>query len=170
MNKETIIAFLSMMFISASIGFMACYMLVEGKLEQAYEQNYGGNAEVVVEVHYDPPQALAAAEPTEEPVVVKETSLGRYKLTAYCPCEKCCGVNTGITASGTKATQGRTIGVDPKVIPYGSKVMINGEEYIAEDTGNIHGKHIDIYFDKHEDAIAFGTQYAEVFLLEVADE
>jgi cell wall-associated NlpC family hydrolase/3D (Asp-Asp-Asp) domain-containing protein len=62
---------------------------------------------------------------------------------------------TGKTAIGTRPVEGRTIAVDPKVIPLYSKVRItcdsypsvNGE-YIAEDTGGaIKGKRIDIYFD-----------------------
>lgn len=170
MNKDMTIAVLSMMFISASLGFMACFMMMGGfdvEAKSGTENNYGGN--VTIEVHYDTPQVLAAAgaeEVIEEAVEMEQTSLGKFKLTAYCPCEKCCGVNTGITATGTKATEGRTIGVDPKVIPYGSKVLINGKEYIAEDTGDIHGKHIDIFFENHDDAIAFGVQHEEVFLLE----
>ena len=50
--------------------------------------------------------------------------LGEFKLTAYCPCMKCCGKTDGITATGTTATEGRTIAVDPRVIPYGSTVTI----------------------------------------------
>lgn len=43
--------------------------------------------------------------------IPKLTELGTFKLTAYCACEKCCGKSDGITASGTKATAGRTIAV-----------------------------------------------------------
>lgn len=79
--------------------------------------------------------------------------------TAYCACEKCCGKSNGITASGTKATAGRTIAVDPKVIPYGTEVIIDGHTYIAEDTGGaIKGNKIDIFFDNHADAEKFGRQ------------
>ena len=74
--------------------------------------------------------------------------LGVYKITHYCACKKCCGKwANGITASGTKAKAGRTIGVDPNVIPYGSKVKIGKKIYTAEDTGGaIKGKkQIDIF-------------------------
>ena len=56
-------------------------------------------------------------------------NLGEFKLTGYCACEYCCGKTDGITATGTKATSGRTIAVDPSIIPYGSLVKINGREY-----------------------------------------
>lgn len=91
-------------------------------------------------------------------------SLGEFRLTAFCPCKKCTGDGDGITASGTVATQGRTIAVDPNVIPYGTVVVINGHEYIAEDSGGkwIQGKEIDIFFESHDEARQFGEQYAEV--------
>ena len=98
----------------------------------------------------------------EEP---KEINLGKFKLTAYCSCEKCCGKSDGITSTGTKATQGRTIAVDPKVIGYGSKVKINGKEYVAEDCGGaIKSNHIDVFFNNHQDALDFGVQYANVYI------
>jgi 3D (Asp-Asp-Asp) domain-containing protein len=92
--------------------------------------------------------------------------LGEYKLSAYCACAKCCDVEDGITATGTIATANRTIAVDPKKIPYGSRLLINGQEYVAEDCGGaIKGNRIDIYFDTHEEALQFGIQYADVYKL-----
>lgn len=60
-----------------------------------------------------------------------------FTITAYCGCEKCCGKTDRITATGTYAIEGVTIAVDPAVIPYGSEV--------------------DIYFERHEDALRFGV-------------
>lgn len=91
-------------------------------------------------------------------------SLGEYVLTAYCSCSRCSGGWGSKTAIGTTCKAGRTIAVDPKVIPYGTTVRINGKDYVAEDCGGgIKGKHIDIYFDSHSEALKFGRQKAEVF-------
>ena len=95
------------------------------------------------------------------------TYLGEFKLTAYCACSYCCGKSDGITATGTQATQGRTIAVDPSVIPYGTEVVINGNTYVAEDCGGaIKSNKIDIYFDSHAEALQFGVQYADVYIKE----
>ena len=93
-------------------------------------------------------------------------NLGEFTLTAYCSCSKCCGKwSCGKTASGVKAKSNHTIAVDKKVIPLGSKVVINGIEYTAEDTGGgVKGKHIDIFFDSHSDALDFGRQKATVYM------
>ena len=105
------------------------------------------------------------AEPEPEPEQPTLKSLGTFKLTAYCACSRCCGKCDGITATGTKATAGRTIAVDPSKIPYGTEVIINGHTYIAEDCGGaIKGNKVDIYFDSHTEALKFGIQYAEVFV------
>lgn len=91
-------------------------------------------------------------------------SLGEYVLTAYCSCSRCSGGWGSKTAIGTTCKAGRTIAVDPKVIPYGSTIMINGNQYTAEDCGGaIKGNRIDVYFDSHSEAIEFGRQKAEVF-------
>lgn len=106
----------------------------------------------------------AAAETTEEESSV--VSLGTFKLTAYCNCETCCGVwSGGATASGVMPRSSRTIAVDTDIIPFGTEVYINGNLYIAEDTGSaIIGNRIDIYMDSHSVAQEFGVQYAEVFV------
>ena len=62
-------------------------------------------------------------------------SLGEYDITYYCACETCCDVETGITATGTQVAEGRTIAVDPSVIPYGTQVIIGGHVFTAEDCG-----------------------------------
>ena len=92
------------------------------------------------------------------------TYLGTYTATAYCGCSQCCGKSDGVTASGTKATQGRTIAA-PGTFPFGTELIINGHTYVVEDRGgSISGKRIDIYFDSHSDALAFGRQTVEVYV------
>lgn len=90
-----------------------------------------------------------------------------YVITAYCPCEKCCGVRTGITASGTIATEGRTIAVDTSLIPYGTKIEIEGIDgiFIAEDCGGaVKGNKLDIFFNSHEKAVEWGRQIRNVYI------
>jgi uncharacterized protein YabE (DUF348 family)/3D (Asp-Asp-Asp) domain-containing protein len=66
----------------------------------------------------------------------------------------------GITYSGTTVKEGRTIAVDPKVIPMGWWVYIEGYGFRrAEDKGSgVKGKHIDIYFDDGDYANKFGKK------------
>lgn len=82
-----------------------------------------------------------------------------FTITAYCGCEKCCGKTDRITATATHAVEGVTIAVDPAVIPYGSLVDIEGiGTFVAEDCGGaIKGNKIDVYFERHEDALKFGV-------------
>lgn len=87
-----------------------------------------------------------------------------FTITYYCPCEKCCGKSDGITATGTKATEGRTVGVDSNVIPLGSELIIDGQAYIAEDTGNIKGKTIDVFVNSHERALELGRTTKQVVI------
>lgn len=95
---------------------------------------------------------------------INKESGGGYRIftaTAYCGCRKCNGTWTGMpTASGTNYVAGRTIAVDPSVIPMGKKVQIKGMgSYVAEDTGSaIKGNIIDIYFGSHSEAMKFGRQ------------
>jgi len=82
-----------------------------------------------------------------------------YTVFAYCPCAKCCGRKTGITASGTVATEGRTVASD---LPFGTKVHIEGiGRRVVEDRG-VSGKVIDLYCDSHSDALKFGRKELKV--------
>ena len=103
----------------------------------------------------------------QKDVVSEDFALSRhteaFTITYYCPCEQCCGKSDKITASGTIATEGRTIAVDPNVIPLGTTVTIGGHDYIAEDIGGaIKGLHIDIFVNDHNRALKLGKHEAEV--------
>lgn len=117
---------------------------------------------------------------TEGDTAVQEPSeIFEARVTAYCSCPKCCGIwskdypsRQGTdyeqhTTSGTVPVAGRTVAVDPEVIPLGSKIILDGHEYIAEDTGSgVKGNHIDIYFDSHEEALEWGVKTLEVQVFE----
>lgn len=127
-----------------------------------------------------PSVSAAAPEAPSEPVQPIEPELielGTFKTTAYCTCVKCCGIwsqehpsRIGTdyvqkTASGTIPTAGRTVAVDINLISYGTVLIIDGHEYIAEDTGSaVKGNVIDIYFDSHEDALEYGVQYKKIYI------
>lgn len=73
----------------------------------------------------------------------KWKALGQFTITYYWPGEDIYG---SLTSTGAIAQEGKTIAVDPSIIPYGSIVLINGNEYTAEDCGGaIEGNKIDIF-------------------------
>lgn len=114
------------------------------------------------ESRFIPPQREISEE--EEKETTKQSN--KYRLTAYCACEICNGKWAGQTATGVVPKEGRTIAVDPKVIPYGTHVIIYGHEYIAEDCGGgIKGNRIDIFFESHQAANDFGVRYADVYIV-----
>ena len=89
------------------------------------------------------------------------TYLGRFKLTGYCSCPVCCGSwSGGGTASGTTPVPGRTIAMGG--VPFGTKLLINGQVYTVEDRGTAYG-HVDVFCGSHAEAIGFGVQYADVY-------
>lgn len=89
-----------------------------------------------------------------------------YKITAYCPCSKCCGKSTGRTASGTKATAGRTVAA-PSNFAFGTKLNIGGHIYTVEDRGGaIKGNKIDIFVSSHQEALQWGVRYLTVSVVE----
>ena len=89
-------------------------------------------------------------------------------LTAYCRENYphiCNDGESTYTASGTVATVGRTVAVDPNYIPYGTQIEIDGVGVrIAEDRGGaIKGQNrIDLLVETHEEALKFGIQNRKV--------
>lgn len=143
---------------------------------------FGITGESTQEEQNQPFTVIRSEPPVEEIEVIESEpeqenkyeliSLGDFKLTAYCSCKECCGEwaeNRGykvLGASNQELISGYSIAVDPKLIPYNTLVVINGELYEAMDCGgSIKRNRIDIYFSDHKEALNFGVQYAEVFIL-----
>lgn len=93
--------------------------------------------------------------------------MGEFEITAYCGCRKCNGIWTGYpSASGAPLKEGITIAVDPKIIPLGTRVYIEGVGWrVAQDTGGmIKGNRIDVYIDSHSECLKFGRREMTVWV------
>lgn len=95
------------------------------------------------------------------------------RASAYCACKICCGPYArGITSTGTKVKVG-SVAVDPKVIPYGTKMFIVSTDgsvvygyAVAEDCGGaIKSDRIDLYHNTHGEALIFGRKDCTVYIL-----
>lgn len=98
----------------------------------------------------------------------------QIKVTGYCPCKKCCGKwADGKTSTGKDAW--RTVGVaaDPKLLPYGTRLVIPGIGIRkVDDTGGAMRQsakkgiyHIDVRFHSHEAAKRFGVKWLNLKIL-----
>lgn len=88
-------------------------------------------------------------------------------VSAYCPCEKCCGKwSDGFTASGVPAV-GRICAAPPEY-PFGTVLDVEGYgEWVVQDRGGaIKGNKLDLLMDSHADAILFGRQWLKVRIVE----
>ncbi len=86
-----------------------------------------------------------------------------FEVTAYCPCDKCCGKwADGITASGVKAV-GKIIAA-PKHIPFGTKIYVPGYGLaeVQDRGGAIKGNKLDLLFPTHQEALNWGRQKLNV--------
>lgn len=109
----------------------------------------------------------------QEQKVAKNTIMA--KVTAYSPLDDRNGINSSgnpnITATGMPVSRG-VVAVDPRKIPYGTRLKIEGFEriFVAGDTGgalrNYDGYAIDVMKPTYTEAIKFGVQYLEVEILE----
>ena len=97
------------------------------------------------------------------PVNAAQHLWGVCTITFYCPCSECCGEWAGgATASGTTPTAGRTVAAD---LPFGTRLLIDGQEYVVEDRG-VGGMWVDIFVNDHNEALQRGMYQAEVYIIE----
>ncbi|MCI6767108.1 MAG: NlpC/P60 family protein [Lachnospiraceae bacterium] len=134
------------------------YAQVKDELEQIFREQYGistsGERDVTL---------------TETKKVRVGDSLGQVVTSGYCNCPICCGQwSGGPTASGVYPTAQHTIAVDASnpFVPMGTHVIMNGVEYVVEDTGAFarYGVQFDVYYDNHTTAQAHGHQTWDAYL------
>ena len=158
----------------------------EGTTNRVLQQGKDGLKEVTYKVKYQNDieiektviSEVVVTEPVDKIVQVQKKQTSRsstlprtsgtatsgttYKITAYCPCSKCCGKATGRTASGTKATAGRTVAASSK-FAFGTKLNIGGHIYTVEDRGGaVNGNKIDIFVNSHAEALQWGVRYLPI--------
>lgn len=110
-----------------------------------------------VEAEEIPAEEVNTAENASE-----TTYYGACRITFYCPCTRCCGKDDGITASGVQATPNHTVANGS--LPFGTRVIIEGQEYVVEDRG-VSGDQFDIYVSDHQEALNRGLYYADVYII-----
>lgn len=133
------------------------YEQVADEVEEIFRQQYSISTESIQETV------------TETRTVRVGESLGQVVTSGYCNCPICCGQwSGGPTASGAYPTANHTIAVDASnpFVPMGTKVVMNGVEYVVEDTGNFarYGVQFDVYYGDHASASAHGHQIWEAYI------
>lgn len=89
---------------------------------------------------------------------------GVCTVTWYCNCSKCTGQWAGgPTASGVMPTPNHTVACGD--LPFGTRLMIDGQEYVVEDRG-VGGMWVDIYAASHDEALQRGMYQAEVYIID----
>ncbi len=136
-------------------------------LESSYEAASKASREAAEQAY----QASVQAQASLAAASGEARYIGRFMITHYCHCQKCCGIwgsndpnYAAYGSSGMKLTSGYSVSVNTSQIPYGTRLLINGKEYIAADDG-VAGGVIDIYMQTHDQALAGGCYTADVYIL-----
>ena len=100
--------------------------------------------------------------------------LGKYRVTAYCPCEICCGkwAELGVDSDGERVTPGnrkilpgdKFVAADPKILSRGDWVYVPGygTVEVRDVGGSIKGKRLDVFFPTHQEALNWGIKHIEI--------
>lgn len=170
--KKVILVFVVIaMVFSIIFGFAITYKKVNALQKELHETNQVvlekneklDNKEIELESLKETISSLEKENDQLRKELAQWRALGTFRITYYCSCSECSESWGAMTATGKIAEVNRTIAVDPHVIPLGSKVRINGQDYIAEDVGGaIKGNRIDIYVDHHDMATEMGVDYFDV--------
>ncbi len=102
---------------------------------------------------------------TEQP---EEWESIEMRVTAYCPCPKCCGeYSDGVTACGYEIRPGDTFVAADRRYSFGTEMLIPGYSNsravkVLDRGGAIKGNRLDVFFATHQEALEWGVKYLEV--------
>ena len=119
-------------------------------------------------VSKEPRPNSTANNPVDNPEQAGEWQTVQMRVTAYCPCPKCCGrYSDGITACGHKIHAGDAFLAADRKYPFGTEIIVpgykNGEPVkILDRGGAIRGNRLDVFFHSHEEALRWGVRYLDV--------
>ena len=88
---------------------------------------------------------------------------GTCRITFYCHCATCNGRAGANCASGVQPTVNHTVANG--ALPFGTRLMIDGQEYVVEDRG-VGDFEIDIFVASHEEALQRGLYYRDVYIID----
>ncbi len=137
------------------------------------------------ETHQETELASRQGDSREIREVSADGYLGKFRVTRYCPCEKCCGKyaknrptdDNGnpivFGASGRELNSGYSCAADTS-LPFGTKLYIPqiGMTFTVEDRAaksiekRYDGKFIDLYFTDHAHYIEGASDWMEVYIVE----
>ena len=92
----------------------------------------------------------------------------KMRVTAYCPCSKCCGrYSDGVTACGHKIRMGDTFVAADRRYPFSTEMLIPGygnsqRVQVLDRGGAIKGNRLEVFFDTHEEALEWGVRYLDI--------
>lgn len=99
--------------------------------------------------------------------------VGEFKVTAFTAGYESTGKTPdhpayGITASGKRVKENHTIASDWDVLPPGTVVYIEdvGIRTVEDRGGKVKGNHIDLYIEGLDEALEWGVQFKEVWIIE----
>ena len=126
------------------------------------------NKSEIKTVPEQPGPSSTANEPVDNSGQSGEWQTVQMRVTAYCPCEKCCGkYSDGVTACGHKIRIGDAFVAADKEYPFGTEMVIagykNGEPIKVLDRGGaIVGNRLDVFFHSHQEALKWGVRHLDV--------
>jgi 3D (Asp-Asp-Asp) domain-containing protein len=114
--------------------------------------------------------ATIAEADNSEPILAQssEWQTVRMRVTAYCPCERCCGrYSNGQTACGHKIRPADVFVAADKKYSFGTEMLVPGYNNavpvkVLDRGGAIHGNRLDVFFASHNEALDWGVRYLDV--------
>ncbi len=92
----------------------------------------------------------------------------RMRVSAYCPCRKCCGKHSdGLTASAHRIRRGDMFVAADNKYDFKTRFVVPGYNEskpveVLDRGGAIRGNRLDVFFHSHEEAREWGLKYMDV--------
>ena len=142
------------MIAKAAALLMAAILVADGGATGPKAEIYPDDRPVVIQ-----PEEVLEVVSEPEPMHL----YGNCRITFYCHCAACNGRAGANCASGVQPTVNHTVANGS--LPFGTRLLIDGQEYVVEDRG-VGDFEIDIFVASHEEALQRGLYYRDVYIID----